>query len=117
LLPDGYDDFQLHGRLERDGRVRGWAWDPREPEKDVIVELRSEAACLARTAANAYRSDLALLGIRCGCAAFEFAAPAAAAFGALRLVATRCGVEAAVTVVERPSAAPPRLYPRWQVAL
>lgn len=117
LLPDGFDRFQLHGSYSANGRICGWAWDPREPERDTVIELRTETTCLATMSAKSYRDDLARLGIKGGCAAFQFVAPAASALAPLRVVAPEYDVQIALPIAKNSMRAASPVYPRWIVAL
>ncbi|MBV9826235.1 MAG: glycosyltransferase [Alphaproteobacteria bacterium] len=43
--------------------VRGWVWDPRQPDKRIALELRDGDALLAAVTADEYRPDLELAGV------------------------------------------------------
>src|SRR5438067_3933785 len=45
------------------GGIKGWIWDPTEPDKTVTIELLDGDSVLARVVASAYRPDLIDAGI------------------------------------------------------
>jgi GT2 family glycosyltransferase len=65
----------MHGSLDGPdyGCARGWAFDPSQPERHVLVELTLDGAPFLTVAANAFREDLKQAGM--GDGAHAFAAP------------------------------------------
>jgi glycosyltransferase involved in cell wall biosynthesis len=52
--------------------IEGWAWDPKNPEKRIRLELVEDGVQLATTIAGRHRRDLAQAGIGDGSHAFRF---------------------------------------------
>jgi glycosyltransferase involved in cell wall biosynthesis len=87
-------------------RIRGWVWDPRQPEGRVALELVDGDARLASAVANQYRSDLRQAGIGDGRHAFTVALDGASLSAARNLLHLRCAetgreVPGSPVVIER----------------
>lgn len=52
-------------------QVAGWAWNPQNPDRPGIVEVRYEGRCLWRGSADLFRTDLQKVGIRGGFCGFS----------------------------------------------
>jgi GT2 family glycosyltransferase/glycosyltransferase involved in cell wall biosynthesis len=57
--------------------IRGWAWDPAQPDTPIAVELMDGDMCVLRVVADSYRIDLHANGIGNGQHGFIIATPAA----------------------------------------
>jgi len=87
-------------------RIRGWVWDPRQPESRIALELVDGDARLASAMANQYRSDLRQAGIGDGRHAFTVALEGASLSAARNLLHLRCAetgreVPGSPVVIER----------------
>ena len=60
-----------------DSRIRGWVWQPDNPEHSVEVAAFVDGMFLTRTIANAVRHDLRILNIGTGAYGFQIALPRA----------------------------------------
>ncbi|HJL17569.1 MAG TPA: phytanoyl-CoA dioxygenase family protein [Sandaracinaceae bacterium LLY-WYZ-13_1] len=67
----------IDGHLDgvREGRVFGWAWDPRDASARVEIEVRVDGSPLGRVAAEKPRPDLREAGIGDGQHGFELEVP------------------------------------------
>src|SRR5205809_2502851 len=66
-------DVDLHGFIDEHDctRVTGWAWDARNPDRSLEVEVRVHGRLLGIARADRFRADLAIQGERSGRQAFE----------------------------------------------
>ncbi|HVB18614.1 MAG TPA: hypothetical protein VNF04_18960, partial [Stellaceae bacterium] len=93
-------------------RIKGWVWNPRQPQARIELELLDGEARLARVVANQYRSDLRDAGIGDGRYAFviplgEALLPQARHVLHLRWTETGAELTGAPIVIERTAATPP----------
>ena len=75
LLPADGSPYDGHVDAIQDGYLIGWAWDPNDPDREVILELFEGGELLGRAPASDYRADLADAGKRGGHCVFRFELP------------------------------------------
>jgi hypothetical protein len=90
-----------------DGRVFGWAWDPKASGTPVTIRLLAGDRLLAETLADRKREDLAANGVGDGAHAFEARVPEGVAAEDLRVVAV-CPRSGATIALDKP---PPAAVP------
>lgn len=66
--------------------VKGWAWDPLQPEVPVQVQLRTAGHIIATVRADQFRADVALPGVRTGRQGFELRLEEPLSFEDLRTI-------------------------------
>jgi GT2 family glycosyltransferase/glycosyltransferase involved in cell wall biosynthesis len=71
-------------------RIAGWAWNPRNPDESIVVEIYDGADLLIRIRADTYREDLLNAGIGTGRYGFSVPNPSALLPLARHQIAVRC---------------------------
>jgi GT2 family glycosyltransferase/glycosyltransferase involved in cell wall biosynthesis len=107
-------DGPLQGYIDESKRthIKGWVWDPRQPDRRVVLELIDGDARLTKVTANQHRSDLRQAGIGDGCFAFTIPLddnllPAVRNVLHLRCAETRREVPGSPVIIERITPAAP----------
>jgi hypothetical protein len=103
------DTVTLVGYIDAvvDGRVFGWAWDPKEPGTAVTIRLVAGERVLAETLADRKRDDLAANGVGDGAHAFEAEMPDGIAAGDVRVLAVCPRTGSSIMLDKPPPAAIP----------